>query len=78
MKTIIFFCLVTITMSAPLALEKEWQNWKQEHSKSYSDDVEESIRRAVWFRAYNHIKEHNSASSHTYQLALNALSDLVR
>lgn len=78
MKTIILLCLVTLAISAPLALGEEWQKWKQEHSKSYSDDVEESIRRAVWFRAYNHIKEHNSASSHTYQLALNALADLVR
>lgn len=78
MKVLIVLCLATLAVSAPLALEEQWQKWKQEHGKSYSNEVEESMRRAVWFRAYHYIQEHNSQSSNTFQLALNALSDMVR
>ena len=64
--------------SAPHALEDEWQQWKKQHGKSYSTEVEESLRRAVWFRTNFHIKDHNTADSHIYQLGLNAFADMVR
>ena len=71
-------CLATLAMSAPLGLEEEWQQWKLQHSKSYADEVEESMRRAVWFRAYHLIKEHNSQRTNSYHLSLNAFSDMVK
>ena len=60
-----------------MVIEEEWQKWKSEHGKSYADDVEESIRRAVWFRTYYHVKDHNSAAENMYELGLNSLADLV-
>ena len=78
MKVFIVLCLATLALSAPLALEEQWQKWKLQHGKSYSNDVEESMRRAVWFRSYHYIQEHNSQTSNSFQLALNSLSDMVR
>lgn len=78
MKICLILCLATLAISAPLTLEKEWQHWKQQHGKSYSNAVEESMRRAVWFRTYYHIQEHNIAASNSYQLGLNAFADMVR
>jgi hypothetical protein len=77
MKVFIVLCLATLALSAPLALEEQWQKWKLQHGKSYSNDVEESMRRAVWFRSYHYIQEHNSQTSNSFQLALNSLSDMT-
>ena len=76
MKFCIVLCLATVALSAPLALEEEWYKWKQQHGKAYSDDVEESVRRAVWFRTFHHIQEHNEGS-HPYKLGLNKFADIV-
>ena len=76
MKLCILLCLVTLAVSAPLALEKEWEQWKRQHGKTYSDEIEESVRRSVWFRTFNHIQEHNSAG-HPYKLKLNKFADIV-
>ena len=76
MKLCIFLCLATLAMSAPLALDEEWKQWKSQHSKNYSDEIEESVRRAVWFRTFNHINEHSN-SGHSYKLGLNKFADMV-
>ena len=78
MRFCLILCLATAAIAAPLALEEEWQQWKQQHGKSYSNEVEESMRRAVWFRTYHHIQQHNNAASDLYQLGLNAFADMVR
>ena len=77
MKVCLILCLATVAISAPLALEEEWQQWKQQHGKSYSNEVEESMRRVVWFRTFHHIQEHNNDASNLYQLGLNSLADMV-
>lgn len=78
MKVCLVLCLATVAISAPLALEEEWYQWKQQHGKSYSTEVEESMRRAVWFRTFHHIQQHNNAASNLYQLGLNSFADMVR
>lgn len=77
MKLCLIVCLATISLSSPLALHEEWQQWKQQHAKTYANDVEESVRRAVWFRAYHNIEEHNNAKSNLYHLGLNRFADMV-
>lgn len=76
MKLCIVLCLATVALSTPLALKEEWQQWKEQHGKTYSDDVEESVRHAVWFRTFHHIQEHNKGS-HPYKLGLNKFADMV-
>ena len=78
MKVCILLCWMVLATSSPLALEKEWQHWKQQHGKSYSNDVEESLRQAVWFRTYHHIEDHNRQPSNSFKLSLNAFADMVR
>lgn len=58
-------------------MEKEWQQWKKQHGKHYADEVEESVRRAVWFRTYYHTQAHNQADIHPYTLGMNRFSDMV-
>ena len=77
MKLCVILCLATLAASSPLALEEEWQQWKQQHGKTYLSEVEESVRRAVWFRTFHHIQEHNSGSP-PYKIGLNKFADIVR
>ena len=77
MKLCLVLYLATIALSAPFALEEEWQQWKKQHGKSYPNEVEESVRRAVWFRTYHYTKEHNRINTHSFNLGLNKFSDMV-
>lgn len=77
MRLCSILCLATLAVSAPLAVEEKWQQWKQQHGKIYPNEVEESMRRAVWFRTYHYIHEHNTAGSHSYQLGVNRFADTV-
>lgn len=54
-----------------------WSSWKQQHQKSYTNDIEEEMRRDIWNSNYKLIQQHNNLN-HTYTLALNHLADLVR
>ena len=75
MKFLLLLALTTLC-SATLQLNGEWEAWKREHGKSYTDDLEESLRHAIWFQNYHHIEEHNKKES--FQLGLNEFADLVR
>ena len=77
MKLLLIFSLATLALSAPSVLDEDWQQWKQKHGIKYVNKEEESIRRAVWFRAFKHIVEHNEAGIHSYSLGLNKFSDMV-
>lgn len=71
------FSLAILTLSNSLPTEDEWQEWKRQHEKHYSSDVEESQRKAVWFRANNLVQEHNNGGSSPYQLRINKFADMV-
>ena len=77
MKFFLVLSLVGLALSAPFAQEKDWQQWKRRHGKKYVNEVEESIRRAVWFRTFKHIEEHNKDDAYSYSLGLNKFSDMV-
>lgn len=74
MKTfLLFFSLAMVALSLPL--EMEWDQWKQFHGKIYTED-DEPIHKAVWFKNYRHIQEHNS-QGHSFKLGLNEFADMV-
>ena len=77
MQLCLILSLVGLALAAPSSLEEDWQRWKKQHGKKYSNDVEESVRKAVWFRAHKHIEDHNGAGTHTYRMRLNKFSDMV-
>ena len=77
MQLCLILSLVGLALAAPSSLEEDWQRWKKQHGKKYSSDVEESVRKAVWFRAHKHIEDHNGAGTYTYRMGLNKFSDMV-
>ena len=74
---LIVISLAGLAVAAPFELEENWKQWKAKHGKKYANEVEESIRKAVWFRTFKHIDKHNRADTHTYSLGLNKFSDMV-
>lgn len=58
-------------------LEKQWQRWKLEHSKIYTDLAEEQARRDVWLQNYHQIVRHNQNEKSNFFIGLNQFSDLV-
>lgn len=72
---ILFFLGIIVVASATLQMKSEWEIWKRENGKSYADDLEESLRHAIWFQNYHYVQEHNSRES--FFLGLNEFSDLV-
>ena len=73
-KLLVVFSLVVAALSMPL--EMEWHQWKQTHGKIYTEE-DEPIHKAVWFKNYRHIQEHNS-QDHSFELGLNQFADMVR
>ena len=74
MKIILLLSIVALA-SANLQLKNEWEAWKREHGKAYADELEESLRHAIWFQNYHFIDGHNKRES--FKLSLNEFADLV-
>ena len=72
---IIVLMSITVLASANLQLKNEWEAWKRENGKAYADELEESLRHAIWFQNYHYVAEHNKRE--TFQLSLNEYADLV-
>ncbi|XP_051894018.1 procathepsin L-like [Pristis pectinata] len=61
------------------ALNEEWENWKLQYSKQYSEG-EEINRRMIWESAMSYIEQHNreySLGKHTFTVAMNQFGDLT-
>lgn len=72
---IFFFLSIIVLTSARLQMKNDWEAWKREHGKAYSDTLEESLRHAIWFQSYHYIEDHNKRES--FRLNLNEFADLV-
>ena len=61
-------------------LDNAWLNYKQEHSKLYADEHEDSSRRLIWESNFRFIHKHNTETSlgkHTYTVKMNKFGDLT-
>ena len=74
MKVLLFLSIIVLA-TANLQLKNDWEAWKREHGKAYADDLEESLRHAIWFQNFHYVEEHNKRES--FKLSLNAFADLV-
>lgn len=66
--------------NASSSLSKVWEEWKVKHSKSYDNQAEVAVRRAVWERNMRLVVRHNleaSAGKHSFTLELNHLADMT-
>ncbi|XP_072924887.1 procathepsin L-like isoform X1 [Hemitrygon akajei] len=60
-------------------LDEEWEKWKLQHSKQYTED-EEINRRMIWESAMSYIEQHNreyEMGKHTFTVAMNQFGDLT-
>ena len=74
MRALLLLSIVALA-TASLQLKNDWEAWKRAHGKAYADDLEESLRHAIWFQNYHYVKDHNNRES--FILSLNAFADLV-
>ena len=54
-----------------------WKEWKKEHSKEYETVREEEERFHVWLQNWETINSHNSDSTKSHKLGMNAFGDLT-
>jgi len=61
--------------AAHIDLQSEFQKWRVEHSKFYSNANEYQKRYAIWSSNYKRVLQHNS-EDHTYEVGMNYFADL--
>ncbi|KAD0579084.1 hypothetical protein E3N88_44035 [Mikania micrantha] len=76
MMIIIFFSSSLTSISAS-SISDIFQQWRQQHGKSYSTEEEYFYRFNVFQDNYDYILRHNTNSSSSYTLSLNAFADLT-
>ncbi|CAI9728807.1 cathepsin L1-like [Octopus vulgaris] len=84
MKTaIIFLACAAFAVAAPFldnSLDETWKQYKSLYGKSYEDVHSEVIRRVIWERNLQHVKQHNLKADmgiHTYWLGMNEYADMT-
>ena len=82
MKLLLLLSTLTIAAAAAAAAKfkfrEEWDLWKAEHGKSYSEEREELERHVVWLSNRAYIEHHNAnANIFGFTLAMNHFGDLV-
>ena len=79
MKSIIVLIFACLSVALSFEFVEEWHRWKGQHQKSYTSELEELERHAIWSSNKKYIEEHNARSDiFGYTLAMNSLGDLVR
>nr|CAQ03433.1 silcatein 2 [Spongilla lacustris]CAQ54052.1 silicatein alpha 4 [Spongilla lacustris] len=77
MKFIILLSFVFLSVAFSYEFVEEWHLWKGQHQKSYTSELEELERHAIWSSNKKYIEEHNARSDlFGYTLAMNSLGDL--
>ena len=78
MKFIILSSFACLSVAMSYEFVEEWHLWKGQHQKSYTSELEELERHAIWLSNKKYIEEHNVHSDiFGYTLAMNSLGDLV-
>ena len=78
MKSIIVLIFACLSGALSFEFVEEWHLWKGQHQKSYTSELEELERHAIWSSNKKYIEEHNARSDiFGYTLAMNSLGDLV-
>ncbi|VDP83361.1 unnamed protein product [Echinostoma caproni] len=71
--------ITLLTLGALASNDELWHHWKRAHQKEYNGP-EDSLRRAIWERNVERIKEHNlrhDLGLVTYTLGLNQFTDMT-
>lgn len=80
MELLLLLIAFSLTTDANLSDgDKEWNEWKQKFSKSYSTAEEGVHRKEVWLTNLKMIRTHNKGADkglYTYRMGMNAFADL--
>ena len=71
------FAIVIISTCTALPIETKWRQWKEQHGKIYLNGKEEFQKKVTWARNARFIEDFNQRE-HSYSLAMNHFSDMVR
>ena len=68
--------LVSAVAQGLTVKEEEWQSWKEQHGKEFTNEEEEKLRLGIWMSNLAAIEEHNR-QNHNFTLKMNHFGDLV-
>ena len=79
MKLLVLLSAITLAAAAAkFEFREEWNLWKTQHGKSYSEEREELERHIVWLSNRKYIEQHNAnADIFGFTLRMNQFGDLV-
>ena len=80
MKLLVLLSAITLAAAAAkYEFREEWNLWKAQHGKSYSEEREELEKHIVWLSNRAYIEHHNAnAKIFGFTLAMNQFGDMVR
>ena len=80
MKLLVLLSAITLAAAAAkFEFLEEWNLWKAQHGKSYSEERGELERHIVWLSNRAYIEHHNAnAKIFGFTLAMNQFGDMVR
>ena len=80
MRTVlILVALVAVAISQPnYQVKEKWMQWKVQHGKSYSSEMEELERHFIWISNLEYVQRHNEyVDVFGFTLAMNRYGDMV-
>ncbi|CAL8365324.1 unnamed protein product [Arctogadus glacialis] len=80
MRSLALFLTFAVFGLASPHLNDQWEAWKAEFQKVYTDEAEAVYRRAVWENKWRLVRRHNleaEAGNSTFTLGLNQLADMT-
>ena len=71
--------LLAVAISQPnYQVKEKWMQWKAQHGKSYSSELEELERHFIWLSNMEYVQRHNEyADVFGFTLAMNHFGDMV-
>jgi hypothetical protein len=69
--------LFLIGLANAVSIDLEWLNFKTKFHKVYSSFEEELLRKEIWLKKYNYLKQFDE-SKHSFSIAINEYADLTR
>jgi len=84
MKLLLLFALATVALCHHIAYpeedEAQWELFKLEHEKLYADESEEHLRKSIFMKNLNFIRQHNAKYERgevTFTVGVNRFADLT-
>lgn len=69
--------LVPIASCNALPIQDKWEQWKEQHAKTYLNGKEEFQKKVTWAKNVEFIQDFNRKEN-SYSLTINRFTDMVR